>query len=229
MTTALPPGHLAATWLTLLTRVGALKTCAKDSRVRAIADKQMVITTCEFDRASLDMQFAFDAQGKISGFAMRPTAPAAVPYALPGYARHASYTEEELTIGSREWALPAALDMPIGPGPFPFVVLVHGSGPGDRDETVGSEKPFRDLGVGLASRGVAVLRYDKRTNVYGAKIAAARASFTVNQETVDDALEAINAGQSRLKIDPARIFLLGHSLGGMLIPRMAARARVLPV
>ena len=223
MAAALPPGRLAATWHTLLTQVGAYKSCAKDSRVRAIADKQMVITACAFDRASIDVQFAFDPQGKISGLALRPAAPPATAYTLPAYATPASYTEEEVTIGSGEWALPGTLDMPNGQGPFPLVVLVHGSGPGDRDESVGAEKPFRDLGAGLASRGVAVLRYDKRTKVYGAKLASAPGSLTVKEETVDDALEAVKTARSRANIDPARIFVLGHSLGGMLIPRIAAR------
>ncbi|HEX4565049.1 MAG TPA: alpha/beta fold hydrolase, partial [Vicinamibacterales bacterium] len=86
---------------------------------------------------------------------------------------------------------------------------------------VGAEKPFRDLGVGLASRGIAVLRYDKRTKVYGSKLVGL-AQFTVKDETIDDALEAVKTARSQPGIDPERIFVLGHSLGGMLIPRIAA-------
>jgi fermentation-respiration switch protein FrsA (DUF1100 family) len=221
MKAALPPGRLALMWETLLAQAGGYKSCAKDSRVRVIGDKQMVITTCAFERASLDFQFAFDPASRLSGMAMRPAAAPEVPYTLPSYATPTSYTESGLTVGSGEWALPATLDMPAGTGPFPLVVLVHGSGPGDRDETVGAEKPFRDLGVGLASRGIAVLRYDKRTKVYPQKLAADLRSFTVKQETIDDALEAVVTARSQPKIDPSRIFVLGHSLGGMLIPRIA--------
>jgi dienelactone hydrolase len=222
MKAALPAGRLATMWETLLMQVGAYKSCAAQSRVRVIADKQMVITACDFERAPLDLQFAFDSERRISGMAMRPVAPAEVPYTLPSYAAPASYAEQGLTIGSGEWALPATLDMPVGPGPFPLVVLVHGSGPDDRDETVGAEKPFRDLGVGLASRGIAVLRYDKRTKVYAEKLRGTLASFTVKDETIDDAHEAVKTARSLPKIDPARIYVLGHSLGGMLIPRVAA-------
>jgi hypothetical protein len=222
MKAALPAGRLATMWETLLTQVGAYQSCAAQSRVRVIADKQMVITACEFERAPLDLQFAFDSESRISGMAMRPVAPAEVPYTLPSYAVPAAYTEQGVTIGSGQWALPATLDMPVGPGPFPLVVLVHGSGPDDRDESVGAEKPFRDLGVGLASRGVAVLRYDKRTKVYAEKLRGALATFTVNEETIDDAHEAVKTARSQPKIDPARIYVLGHSLGGMLIPRIAA-------
>jgi dienelactone hydrolase len=97
--------------------------------------------------------------------------------------------------------------------------LVHGSGPNDRDETVGANKPFRDLATGLASRGIAVLRYDKRTMVHRAKVAGLK-DFTVRQEVIDDALEAVKALSAQPGINPKRVYVLGHSLGGMLIPRI---------
>jgi dipeptidyl aminopeptidase/acylaminoacyl peptidase len=109
--------------------------------------------------------------------------------------------------------------MPVGTEPVPAVILVHGSGPNDRDETVGANKPFKDLAVGLASRGIAVLRYDKRTKVHGAKMAGLT-ERTVRQEVIDDVLEAIKALRAQPGIDPARVFVLGHSLGGMVIPRI---------
>jgi alpha-beta hydrolase superfamily lysophospholipase len=96
---------------------------------------------------------------------------------------------------------------------------VHGSGPNDRDETVGANKPFKDLATGLASRGIAVLRYDKRTFVHRAKLAALK-DFTVNQEVIDDALEAVKAVRAQPGIDAKRVFVVGHSLGGMLTPQM---------
>jgi len=218
---ALPPGRLEALWTGLQIQLGAFKQCAGEPRVRTIDDKRMVITACDFERAKADAQFAFDTQGRISGLAFRPAAAAPVPYTLPSYANAASYTEADTTVESGQWMLPATLTLPAGAGPFPAVVLVHGSGPNDRDETVGANKPFKDLAVGLASRGVAVLRFEKRTKVYGAKSGAAE-DFTVKQETVDDAAAAVRLVRTQGKIDPARVFVLGHSLGGMLIPRIAA-------
>jgi len=100
-------------------------------------------------------------------------------------------------------------------------VLVHGSGPHDRDETIGPNKPFRDLAWGLASRGVAVLRYDKRTQVHAAKLVAIQDKVTVNEETVEDAVAAVSLLRTTRKIDAKSIFVLGHSLGGMMIPRIA--------
>jgi hypothetical protein len=221
---ALPPGRLESLWTALLNQAGDYKSCAAESRVVAIADKQMVITPCEFERAKLDIQIAFDAAGRISGLTFRPsggTRPTlAPPYKVPMYADPSTYTEANATVGSGEWALPATLTVPVGAGPFPAIVLVHGSGPNDRDETVGANKPFKDLATGLASRGVAVLRYEKRTKVYGAK-GVTLADYTVRQEVVDDALEAVKMLRTQPKIDPARVFVLGHSLGGMLAPRIA--------
>ena len=219
MKAALPPGRLATLWTTLLAQAGAHKSCEASPRVVAIADKQMVITKCQFERAALDVQFAFDSAGKISGLAFRPAASAPVPYTLPAYASPASYAETEVTIGSGEWVLPATLTMPAGSGSVPAVVLVHGSGPNDRDETVGASKPFKDLALGLASRGIAVLRYDKRTKVHGAKLAALT-EFTVREVVIEDVVEAVKVLRAQPRIDGARVFVLGHSLGGMLVPRI---------
>jgi hypothetical protein len=101
------------------------------------------------------------------------------------------------------------------------VVLVHGSGPNDRDETVGANHPFRDLAWGLADRGIAVLRYEKRTRQYPDRTAAIK-NLTVRDETIDDAIAAARLLRSRDRIDPKRVFVLGHSLGGTLAPRIAA-------
>jgi dienelactone hydrolase len=221
MKAALPPGRLAASWTTLATQVGALKACDSQGTVRAIADKQMVITPCDFERAKIDVQVAFDTDGRISGLALRPAAAPPVPYTPPSYVNATAFKEEDLTFGSPEWPLPATLTMPAGAGPFPVVILVHGSGPNDRDETIGPNRPFKDLALGLASRGIAVLRYDKRTKVHGAK-AAALGSLTVKDEVLDDVGEAIKSVRAHDRVDPKRVFVLGHSLGGMLIPRIAA-------
>ena len=128
--------------------------------------------------------------------------------------------EREIMVGSAPLLLPGLLTLPAGQGPFPLVVLVHGSGPNDRDETIGPNRPFRDLAHGLADRGVAVLRYDKRTRVY--PMSFANRAFTVREETIDDALEAVRLARTLPEIDPRRVVIAGHSLGGMLAPRIAA-------
>lgn len=111
------------------------------------------------------------------------------------------------------------LTVPAGDGPFPGVVLVHGSGAGDRDETLGGNKTFRDIAWGLAALGVVVLRYDKRPHVNPAWFA--KPGFTVKDETIDDAVSALAVLREQPEVNVSRTFVLGHSLGGMLAPRIA--------
>lgn len=130
------------------------------------------------------------------------------------------FEEMDITIG-KEWPLPGILTLPKGNGPFPVLVLVHGSGPNDRDETVGQNKPFRDLAHGLAKQGIGVLRYDKRTLVHGERIVNTMMdTLTIYEETIEDALLAVNLMTITPKIDKNRIYVLGHSQGGIAAPRM---------
>ncbi|MBL8261232.1 MAG: alpha/beta fold hydrolase [Xanthomonadaceae bacterium] len=129
--------------------------------------------------------------------------------------------EIELWIGG-DTGLPATLTLPHGSGQFPAVVLVHGSGAHDRDETIGANAPFRDIAHGLADRGIAALRYEKRTRRYPRLLSDEQ--LTIDRETTDDALLAIRKLRALRMIDQRRVFVLGHSQGGMLAPRIAARA-----
>ena len=178
-----------------------------------------VVNNCQFEKAPRAIMLSFDADNKIAGMNISPRAAAAPAEPPPASSR---FTEESVTIGAGgEWALPGTLAMPAGPIAA-AVVLVHGSGPADRDETIGPNTPFRDLAWGLADRGIAVVRYEKRTRQYAAKMAAA-GNLTVREETIDDAVLAAALLRSHARIDPARVFVLGHSLGGTLAPRIAAQ------
>ena len=123
--------------------------------------------------------------------------------------------------------LPGILTVPKGEGPFPAVVLIHGSGSSDKDETVGSLKPFKDLAEGLAARGIAVYRFDKRSYVFGLMIAADK-HFTLENESIEDAVNAVQMLAAQEKIDPERIYVLGHSLGGNAIPAIARELETKP-
>ena len=125
--------------------------------------------------------------------------------------------ELNLPVPAMDGELPGILTLPTGDGPFPAVVLVHGSGPNDMDETIGNVKPFRDLAEGLAAKGVAVYRYDKRTYTFGMKMAENHQG-TLMEETVEDAVAAVQLLAQQDQIDASRIYVLGHSLGGNAIP-----------
>ncbi|PSR30736.1 MAG: hypothetical protein C7B43_04510, partial [Sulfobacillus benefaciens] len=101
----------------------------------------------------------------------------------------------------------------------PCVILVHGSGPQDRNETIGPNQPFRDLAWGLASHQIAVLRYEKRTRIYPDALKNL-SSFTIKDETTDDAVSAIEFVENLDTVDSGKIFALGHSLGGFALPRI---------
>jgi len=132
--------------------------------------------------------------------------------------------EESVTIGAgTEYELGGTLTIPEGAkAPYPSVVLVHGSGPNDRDETIYDNKPFKDIADYLTSKGIAVLRYDKRTYAHQAKMAVQFMDITVKEETIDDAILASNLLKSDPRMDKGRVFIIGHSLGGMLAPRIDA-------
>ena len=131
------------------------------------------------------------------------------------------FREVDVTVGEGQWALPGTLTLPNGSGTFPGVVLVQGSGPSDRDETIGPNRIFRDLAWGLVSQGIAVLRYEKRTFKHAQKFTPDLISrMTVKEEVMDDALLAIQLMRQKPQINSKQVFLLGHSLGATLAPRI---------
>jgi len=222
MRAALPEPKLRAVWNGLIAQAGAFVKQGV-TRTERTGAYDIVFVPCEFERTTLDAKVVFNADGKIAGLFFLPAAPAPASN-IPPYVTKEAFDEVEITFGEEPWVLPGTISLPKGDGPFPAVVLVHGSGPQDRDETVGANKPFRDLAWGLASRGIAVLRYEKRTKQHAQALNRLPLPFTVNDETIDDAIAALDALQKHKGINPEKTYVLGHSLGGMLIPRIAERA-----
>jgi dienelactone hydrolase len=215
---ALSTSQLRDVWNTVSQQAGPFKSVIDQRATTTPAGIRAVVLGCQFEKAALNVIVAFDAEDKIAGLRFTPRAAAPEPPAAPPAGSH--FKEETVTVGAAGWPLPGTLSMP-DEGTVPAVILVHGSGPNDRDETIGPNKPFRDLAWGFANRGIAVLRYEKRTRQYGARMAGDQ-NLTVREETTDDALAAVAVLRKHDRIDPKRIFVLGHSLGGMLAPRIGA-------
>ncbi len=220
MKAVMPLEKLKEVWDTVLVQVGSFK---KQLRVNYQKYKvyDIVFVTCVFEKDTTDVRVVLNEKKQVAGlFFSKSQAP--VEYKAPPYVKRETFREEEVMVGSGKWTLHGTLTIPKTAEPFPAIVLVHGSGPNDRDETIGPNKVFRDLAWGLASKGIAVLRYEKRTREHGTELMAVRSKLTVKDEVIDDALSAVNLLRGTKGIDVHRIFVLGHSLGGMLAPRIGA-------
>ena len=218
MQDAAPPVKLGQIWDSLVGQHGRFKKIT-GTREEKFFGYDSAFVSCEFEKSVVDLKVVFNAGKQIAGFfidQVRPTA----GLKSPSHIKPDSFREKEVQIGTGQWVLPGTLAMPVGEGPFPAVVLVHGSGPHDRDETIGANKPFRDIAQGLASQGIAALRYEKRTKQHASKLASVK-HLTVKEESIDDALAAAALLRKTQKIDKKRVFILGHSLGGTLAPRIA--------
>lgn len=199
-----------------------------ESRTEQQAQGQTyVVHRLKFETGNLDF-VSQESDGKLATLLLRPGAPPP-PVAPPPYADPSTFTETEVRVDCHGFPLPALLTIPKKAAGVPAVVMVAGSGPNDRDETIGKLKPFRDIAQGLATRGIASIRYDKRTK-------SAPGMFnvrtgTVDDEVVEDAVSAFRLLMSKTggrlgrksAVDPSRIFLLGHSLGAMMAPRILER------
>jgi len=211
MAHAVSAEKLKEVWLSLPQQFGKLDHRGT-ARLETSNGMTVVNVPLAFERFALEASFTTDADGKVAGFLVRPAAP-------PPAAIRSDLPSREVQFGpAHRSTLPATLLLPRGTGPFPVVVLVHGSGPSDRNETVGGTRVFLDLAEGLADRGIASLRYEKRTKEHPEEFTGA---FTVNDETTDDAVAAVAFLRKQPDIDPTRIFVIGHSQGAMMAPRIA--------
>lgn len=220
MVAAFPKEKASETWNKLVEQAGPFKSAqvAKTEH----KDKYIRVTVeTEFEKATLDLAVVLDQEGRISGFFVAPRKPD-IPWNPPSYAKQDAFGEEEVKVGEGDFALPGTLALPKGDADkkLPAVVLVHGSGPNDRDESLGGLKPFKDIAWGLASRGIIVLRYEKVTRVHGAKWAAkVGEEITLRNETIDDALLGVALLRKHPRVDPKRIYWFGHSQGAWAAPR----------
>ncbi|MET7331709.1 alpha/beta hydrolase [Nonomuraea sp. NPDC005650] len=208
---------LGAVWAAEIGRHGPVSAVGEPvgEPIRAGLVRVSVPVTCE--RGGLMVIMSVDDAGELNGLQLAPLD--APEWAPPAYARPELFEEHEVTVGSGPLAVPGTLSLPRGRGPWPGVVLLSGGGPFDRDATTGPNKPLKDLAWGLASRGVAVLRYDKVTHVHADRLAG---DFTMADEYVPHTVAAVELLRQRPDVDPARVFVLGHSMGGKAAPRIAA-------
>ena len=184
-------------------------------------DFTVAVLQARFANSKLKVQIAYDAAGRIGGMQMQPVAPETSDAAE----ETGAWTEVELTVeADPAYPLGATLCLPVGGDEAlpPVVVLVQGSGSSDRNEAILQNAPFQDIAHGLAELGVATLRYDKRTFVYPECAGDTGLDIDIRGEMLDDVNAAIDLMRTDARVDGSRIFVLGHSLGGMMVPAIAA-------
>jgi fermentation-respiration switch protein FrsA (DUF1100 family) len=136
------------------------------------------------------------------------------------------YHEEDVSFSNAAAGVTLAgtLTLPKGPGPFAAALLIAGSGPQDRDESLVNHKPFLVLSDYLTRKGIAVLRYDKR----GIGKSTGSADTATTLDLAEDAESAVSYLKSRKEINPEGIGLIGHSEGAMIAPSIAAHSHDIP-
>jgi dienelactone hydrolase len=177
---------------------------------------QVVTIPVEFTSRTIDFRFPVNAESKIAQIYMLPGQTA---WQRADYVKPSAFQTKEVTVGTDEWKLPGTLTIPMEKRPCAAIVLVADSGPSDRDASAFALKAFRDLAEGLSSRGIAVLRFEKRTKYYMTKLR--EASFTIDDEETHDALAAVALLRSQPEIDGKRVYIAGLGLGGFIAPRIA--------
>jgi len=219
MAKAMDKIKLTAAWEQLVSHTGKLTRQVSSTR-EVKGHYQMISTLCEFEKAFLNIKMTFNKDGQLAGLFFAPAEQPGVA-SVPPYVQADRFAEENVTFGDAPFQLPGVLCLPREGTAAPAAVLVHGSGPNDRDETIGPNKPFRDLAQGLCSAGFVVLRYDKRTKVHAGLVLKDAKSITLDSETSDDAKKAVGFLQAHPKVRRDKVFVIGHSLGAMAAPGIA--------
>ena len=139
-------------------------------------------------------------------------------YEAPAYAKDLVTGKKFINFISDGFNISGELMLPKTCNNCPVVILVHGSGPNDKDETIGPNKVFKDLALGLAANGIASFRYDKRSKLYPETI---KGQFDIYDETINDAISAYFAIKKDTSLHLGKTVFLGHSLGAYAMPLIA--------
>lgn len=139
----------------------------------------------------------------------------------PEYIDTSAFEVRSLRIAASDnCTLPAEFTVPVDDRPVPGVVIIGGSGPTDMDGTIGPNKPYKDLAYGLSSRGIAVLRYDKRTLACDVDAT----TLTIDREVTTDAVTALHRLRTATGVAGEQTGVIGHSLGALMTSRVIKRA-----
>jgi len=211
------------TWATMEMQVGELlqenPTSIDELNGNFIATKLL-----KFEKYSLNFRVTYDSAHQIVGLFFLP---ATQGYKTPEYVNSLNFTEYKITFGKEPYLIEGTLSLPRSNTNAPLAIIVHGSGPMDRDGTIGPNKIYKDIAWGLASKGIATFRYDKRTYTYGMLMLGNKDAekMTIEDEVVIDVLLAIETLSKHANINQKQIWIVGHSQGGMVAPLIATKSK----
>ncbi|SEO68860.1 hypothetical protein SAMN04487948_104187 [Halogranum amylolyticum] len=183
-----------------------------DAVGEVVVDGDEATVTFRFESGTETANVVVDGDG-VTDFSFAPE------YDVPEYVDESAFGERSVTVDAGDVTLDGVLTVPDGDGPFPGVVYVHGAGIHDPDGTAGASKLFKDLAWGLATEGVASLRYEKRLAAHDVD----DGDHTLDTVVVDDAVAALDTLAAVDEVDGDAVFVAGHSQGGMAAPRIADR------
>jgi len=206
---------LETAWKQTVGELGSYKT-VNSSAFSQKGEKATVEIVLLYERNGLKVTFMYDKSSEIEGLWLN--------YASQEQplGETKDYKEEAVKIGEGEMQIDGRLTLPKNVKNPPVVILVQGSGQTDMDETIGAQgnKPFQDIAYGLAEKGIASIRYNKR---YYQHPELGTEFITIQDEVLNDVDSAITMAKKDARLDSERIYVLGHSLGGMLAPEIAAK------
>jgi uncharacterized protein len=208
--------QLKKVWVKLVSQFGKFEKFDKGVWILPKGDLAFVFLPCWWQKGKFDLIIPIRSTLGVAGIRLRFHEHHG-EFPSPPYAVQTRFDERQVVVGKgTDWELPGTLSAPKSSKSVPAVVLVHGSGPQDRDLTFGPNKAYRDLAWGLASRGIAVLRYDKRTKVHAQRMLKLKKKLTHVEEYVNDTLAAVKLLVSMKTFHP--IYVVGHSDGGYTVP-----------
>lgn len=220
MQQAVPLSQLNNMWSHMEQQLGSLVE-EKGWKQDAIGGTIVYYSDLKFERALIRFMVAFNQERKVNGLRLLPVPAEEKPQVIPFDSIHLEESPIEVVTGT--YKLPGVITRPKGKSNLPIVILLQGSGPHNKDGQIGPNKIYQDMAWGLASQGVAVLRYDKRTYVYGKSASPKGKDITPEEEVIEDAISASQLATSLPFVDAQKVFIAGHSLGGLLAPLIATR------
>jgi dienelactone hydrolase len=215
-----PAYVLEKDWAELIGTYGAYQN-AKPVNYELSAYYHFIAFKLQFEYLPYIFNISFNDAGKIIYLSFME---AHKIYVAPDYCEVSKFLERKITVVNGMYDLPGILAMPNHAGKMPLVSILPEAGPTDKDGSYEENKPYKDLAWGLASKGIAVFRFEKRSNNYGIfllKDKAAYETFTPREDLLIDLYKIIDSLKTLPDVNPDKIFILGHGQGGMLAPLVA--------